>query len=123
MQIDISPLIDIVFILVIFFIVTTVFNTKTGVTVDPPAKKETAKSLESDAIQLALTSQGDVFHGGKNYGFEGVEALIASLQSGKDPLSVVVESDRNANAEDLTKLIDAAHRAKAKSVSIVTKKK
>ena len=46
-QIDISPLIDVVFILVIFFIVTTVFNKRSGLEIDPPAKQTMTKELES----------------------------------------------------------------------------
>ena len=89
-SIDISPLIDIVFILVIFFIVTTVFNKEIGVDVNRPPKVATAQSLESSSVMLGLTDQGQVFYGGRNIGFENIESVIQGVQDGGDPIPVIL---------------------------------
>ncbi len=120
--IDISPLIDIVFILVIFFIVTTVFNKEIGVDVNRPPKVATAQSLESSSVMLGLTDQGQVFYGGHNIGFANIESVIQGVQDGGDPIPVILICDANANAEGITKVVNAANLAGASSVSIATQK-
>lgn len=121
-SIDISPLIDIVFILVIFFVVTTVFNKEIGVDVNRPPKVATAQSLESSSVMLGLTDQGQVFYGGRNIGFENIESVIQGVQDGGDPIPVILICDANANAEGITKVVNAANLAGASSVSIATQK-
>lgn len=122
-SIDISPLIDIVFILVIFFIVTTVFNKEVGVDVNRPPKVATSRSLDSSSVMLALTEQGQVYYGGRNIGFDGIESVITGVQDGdSDPIPVILICDSNANAANITKVVDAANQAGANSVSIATQK-
>ena len=121
-SIDISPLIDVVFILVIFFVVTTVFNKEIGVDVNRPPKVATAQSLESSSVMLGLTDQGQVFYGGRNIGFENIESVIHGVQDGGDPVPVILICDANANAEGITKVVNAANLAGASSVSIATQK-
>ena len=76
--IDISPLIDVVFLLLIFFIVTTVFVKETGVEVSKP-RAASAEDLERQAILIAVTSESRVWHGGREIGFDGVRAVVAAL--------------------------------------------
>ena len=68
--IDMSPLIDCVFILLIFFIVTTVFVEETGVEVDKP-QAATASQLEKNSILIALTEKDEVIYG--KYGGTDIE--------------------------------------------------
>lgn len=121
-SIDISPLIDIVFILVIFFIVTTVFNKEVGVDVSKPPKVATATDLNRNSVMLALTENGQVYYGGRNIGFDGIETIISGVRDGGDPVPVILICDRNSNAENITKVINAANLAEAKSISIATEK-
>ncbi len=61
--VDISPLIDVVFLLLIFFIVTTVFVKETGVEVSKP-RAASSEDLQKQAILIAVTDEGRVWHGG-----------------------------------------------------------
>ena len=121
-SIDISPLIDIVFILVIFFIVTTVFNKEVGVDVAKPPNVATADALNRDSVMLALTDSGQVFYGGRNIGYDGIGNVITGVRDVGDPVPVILICDRNSNAENITKVINAANLAEAKSISIATEK-
>ena len=121
-QIDISPLIDVVFILVIFFVVTTVFNKPIGVDINKPPKVESSKKLDSSSVMIGLTDSGQVMYGGKNIGMDGIQAVIESVRDGGDPIPVIVVCDANANAESITKIVNQATLAEAKSVSIATQK-
>ena len=66
-EINVSPLIDIVFILLIFFIVTTVFVEETGVDVQRP-EAASANELEKNSILIAITADGQIVYGGNEIG-------------------------------------------------------
>jgi biopolymer transport protein ExbD len=116
--IDLSPLIDVVFILLIFFIVTTVFVKETGVDVDKPQALSTEK-LERNLIMLAITQTGDVIYDGHVIGVAGVRTTVAQLLN-KRTQSVVVQADKQVPTELLVKVIDESKLAGAAVVSIAT---
>jgi biopolymer transport protein ExbD len=117
--IDLSPLIDVVFILLIFFIVTTVFIKETGVTVEKP-EAVTTESLENDLILLAITPAGEVIFDHGNIGVAGVRSTVSSLLLVQDR-PVVIQADRQVTTDLLVKVIDEAKLAGAKSINIATK--
>ncbi len=118
--IDMSPLIDVVFILLIFFIVTTVFVRETGVEVDKP-QAVSATTLEQNVILIAVTDTGDVVYDGSNIGVAGVRAIVAQGQD-KGGRPVVIQADRLVEAERLLAVIDEAKLAGAEQVSIAALK-
>ena len=116
--IDMSPLIDCVFILLIFFIVTTVFVEESGVEVDKP-QAASASRLEKTSILIALTAKGEVVYGGKNISVAGVQPLVKRLVQ-KEDIPVIVQADKNAPSGLLVKIIDQAKLAGATKVSVAT---
>ena len=119
--IDMSPMIDMVFILLIFFIVTTTFVEETGVEVDKP-QAASSVNLEKNSILLALTANGDVVYGGKSIGIQGVQAVVRRLvQKDKgDELPVIVQADTASSSGLLVRVIGEAKLAGAKKVSVAT---
>ena len=93
-EINVSPLIDIVFILLIFFIVTTVFVEETGVEVQKP-RAASAQQLERHSILIAITAEGQIVYGGKNIGIRGVGDVVRRLLR-KEDMPVIVQADRKA---------------------------
>ena len=63
-EINVSPLIDVVFILLIFFIVSATFVSVPGIEVNRP-KVQTATSLQRNSILFALSNENQLFHGGQ----------------------------------------------------------
>ena len=118
--IDISPLIDCVFILLIFFIVTTTFVEETGVEVDKPQAASSVQ-LEKTSILLALTEKGEVVYGGREIGFSGVRQLV-KLMLQKEEVPVIIQVDAAADSGLLVRVIDEAKLAGAKKVSLATRK-
>lgn len=115
-RIDLSPLIDIVFILLIFFIVSTVFIKESGVEVDKP-RAVNAEQLEKHVVILAITRSGDVVHAGTTIGVSGVRAtLLTLLREQSQP--VVVQADASVPTELLVKVVDQAKLAGAGVVHI-----
>jgi biopolymer transport protein ExbD len=118
--VDISPLIDCVFILLIFFIVTTTFVEETGVEVDKPQAASSVQ-LEKTSILLALTEKGEVVYGGREIGFSGVRQLVKrSLE--KEDIPVIIQADAAAPSGLLVRVIDEAKLAGASKVSLAARK-
>ena len=120
--IDLSPLIDCVFILLIFFIVTTVFVEETGVEVDRP-QAAAAAQLEKTSILIALTNSGQIVYGGRDVGVGGVQGVVRrELQKDKD-LPVIIQADSAAQAGLLVQIVGEAKLAGAIKVSVATQAK
>lgn len=118
--IDLSPMIDCVFILLIFFIVTTSFVEETGVEVDKP-QAASASRLEKTSILLAITAGGTVVYGGRDIGVGGVQAVVKRLLQ-KEQVPVIVQADASVPASLLVRVIDEAKLAGAEKVSLATSK-
>ena len=114
--INLSPLIDVVFILLIFFIVTTVFIKETGVKVDKPVAV-TAQKLENELILLAITPAGEVIYDHSNIGVSGVRSTVSALLMVQER-PVVIQADRKVTTDLLVRVMDEAKLGGAKSISI-----
>lgn len=119
-DINVSPLIDIVFILLIFFIVTTVFVEESGVEVLKP-QAASAQQLEKRSILIAITSEGQIFHGGQEIGLRGVRGVIKRLLKQED-MPVIVQADRTVSIDLYANVHDEAALAGAKQINLATKK-
>ena len=116
--IDLSPMIDCVFILLIFFIVTTSFVEESGVEVDKP-QAASAAQLEKTSIILALTAKGEVVYGGREIGLGGVQSLVRRMLQTED-LPVIIQADSAAQSGLLVRVIDEAKLGGASKVSLAT---
>ena len=119
-EIDVSPLMDCVFILLIFFIVTTTFVEETGVEVDKPLAAS-AERLAKNSVLIAVTSGGSVVYGGREVGVGGVRALVTRLLS-KEMLPVIIQTDRNTSSGLLVRVLGEVKLAGAEKVSIATRR-
>ena len=118
--VDISPLIDCVFILLIFFIVTTTFVEETGVEVDKPQAASSVQ-LEKTSIMIAITENGEIVYGGNEIGISGIRPLVKRMMQ-KEEVPVIVQADQNVMSGLLVRVIDEAKLAGAVKVSISTLK-
>jgi len=118
-EINVSPLIDIVFILLIFFIVTTVFVDETGVEIQRP-QAASASQLEKNAILIAITADGRVVYGGNEIGVRGVRGVVKRLLK-QDDMPVIVQADRKAVIDLYAKVHDEAALAGAEQINLATR--
>lgn len=119
MSIDISPLIDCVFILLIFFIVTTTFVEEPGVDVTR-TRVATAERLEKSSILIAVTAKGNVVYGGRDIGVAGVQALIKRMLQ-KEDLPVIIQADNESQVGIVDRVVGEAKLAGATRVSLATR--
>ena len=117
-EINISPLIDVVFILLIFFIVTTVFVEETGVEVNKP-RAATQQDLEQNSILIGVTPGGQVFYGGREIGVAGVRSTVSRLLK-QDIVPVIIQADRDTPTESTVQVLDEAKLGGAQQVFVST---
>lgn len=115
-EINMSPLIDCVFLLLIFFIVTTVFVEETGVEIQKP-QAASAQDLDRHSIMIALTADGRIVYGGREIGLNGVRGVVARQLRERD-VPVIILADGDARTSPLVDIIDECKLAGAKQVSI-----
>lgn len=120
-EINISPLIDMVFILLIFFIVTTVFVEETGVDINRP-DAASASQLEKNSILIAVTSQNQVVFGQRDIGVAGVRALVKRLTTQEPEMPVIIQADEGSLTGTLVRVVDEAKLGGARIVNVATKK-
>lgn len=96
-HIDLSPMIDCIFILLIFFIVSTVFVEETGVKVNKPDVGAAASALDSNSILLAVTDDDKVFYGGESIGIQGIIGKIKPLLTETPDMPVIIQGDQDAS--------------------------
>jgi len=119
-DINISPMIDMVFILLIFFIVTTVFVQEPGVEVEREFAVSSQR-LDKNSILIAVTPDGDVVYGGDTVGIVGVRSIVKRLTADDPRMPVILQVDRSAPADTVIRVIDEAKLANPPSVvSIAT---
>ena len=116
--IDLSPMIDCVFILLIFFIVTTVFVEETGVEVAKPEANSSMK-LEKNSILIAITAENKVVYGGRDIGITGVRNVVRGLVTEED-MPVIIQADRQAEHGVFRQVYQEAKLAGAKKISFST---
>lgn len=116
-EVNISPLIDVVFLLLIFFVVTTVFVEETGVEVDRPQASE-AQDLDSRSLMLALTTDGRIMAGNREVMINSIRGIVAQHVHGHPDAPVIILADQNARTGPLVSIINECKRAGARHVSI-----
>lgn len=118
-EINVSPLIDIVFILLIFFIVTTVFVEETGVEVQRP-QAASADDLEKESILIAITAEGKIVYGRREIGVRGVRGVVRRLMRQDKEMPVIVQADKAASIDLYTQVHDEAALAGATRINLAT---
>jgi biopolymer transport protein ExbD len=117
-NIDMTPLIDMVFILLIFFIVTTVFVKDKGMDIDRPSQSSTGK-VEKESLLIAITADGQIRADGNEIHINSLRAYVASRLKTKDE-PVVILADRNSPVYLLADVMDECRLAGSRRISLAT---
>ena len=118
-EINLSPMIDCIFILLIFFIVTTVFVEEPGVEIWKP-DATVDLDLEKNSVIIAITADNKVVYGGKELGVSGVGARVRALLN-KDELPVIIQADSRADHGAFSDVWSEVKNAGAKKISVSTR--
>jgi biopolymer transport protein ExbD len=116
--INISPLIDIVFILLLFFIVTSVFVQETGVEIERPQSSQ-AVVLDRESFYVAVSQDLKIFYGGAEIGLQGIVPTLERLNP-VDDQPVIIQVDGRVPTGFLIEVIDEVKRAGIETVNVAT---
>jgi biopolymer transport protein ExbD len=120
-ELDMTPMLDIVFIMLIFFIVTTSFVKESGVTVSTP-QAQTASQQENTNIFIAITTEGEVWIDRRPVDPRSVRAIVARLHADNPEGSVIIQADENAATGMLVEVMDQVRLAGVEGIAIAADK-
>jgi biopolymer transport protein ExbD len=118
-QIDLTPMLDVVFIMLIFFIVTASFIKEAGVEVNRP-EASTSNPKENVNILIAITSNDEVWMDGRRVDVRAVRANVERLHAENPKGAVVIQADLKSTTETVVKVLDASREAGVFDVSLAT---
>ena len=120
-ELDMTPMLDIVFIMLIFFIVTTSFVKESGVTVSTP-QAESASQQENANIFIAITADGEVWIDRRPVDPRSVRAIVARLHADNPEGSVIIQSDEEASTRMLVDVMDQVRLAGVEGIAIAAER-
>jgi biopolymer transport protein ExbD len=115
--VDLTPMLDVVFILLIFFIVTASFVKEAGLEVNRQYASS-AEPQDTGNILIAISPQGDVWIDKRRVDVRAVRANIERLHAENPQGAVVVQADKDSKNGVLVQVLDAARQAGVEDVSI-----
>ena len=120
-DINMGPLVDMVFLLLIFFVVTTSFVKETGIDVQR-STAATAERKERGNIMLGISADGQVYMEGKRIDVRSVRALIERALAEDPESGVVIVADKDSSTGTVVQAMDQCRLAGAKNVSLAAKR-
>ena len=116
-SIDLTPMLDVVFIMLIFFIVTASFIKEAGIEVNRP-EATTATKQDQANILIAIAADGQIWIDRRRVDVRNIRANIERLHAENPQGSVVIQADKQSTNEKLVAVMDAARQAGVFNVSI-----
>lgn len=115
--IDLTPMLDVVFIMLIFFIVTTSFVKESGISVNRP-QAASAKKKEKASIFIAINKSGDIWLDKRKVDLRSVRANVEKLKAESPEGAVVIQADQTSKTGILVKVMDQVRLAGISNISI-----
>jgi biopolymer transport protein ExbD len=123
-NIDLVPLIDVVFMLLLFFMVSTTFLKETELEVDLPEATAEARSVENDVIEITIGADGAYAVNGRMLVNNQLATLMKALRQvseGDTHRRLVITADADARHQDVVTAMDAAGQLGLTRLSITTR--
>ncbi len=108
--VDITPMLDVVFIMLIFFIVTATFTKESGIEINPP-QAATSVVQEKANILIAIDESNRVWVNRREIDIRALRPNIERLHAENPKGSVVIQADKNSTNERLVQVMDASRQA------------
>jgi len=120
-EINLTPMLDVVFIMLIFFIVTATFIKEAGIQVERP-DAVTAESQEDAAILIAISANDEIWIDREERDPRALRGVIQQLHAENPKGSIVIQADEGSTHETLVKVMEAAKAAGVTNVAIASDK-
>lgn len=117
-EIDLTPMLDVVFIMLIFFIVTATFVKEKGMDVNSPDKNTNVQDADKQSIVVQITKRDRIRIRNRDVDVRRVRANIERLHAENPEAPVVVQPHPDSTTEIMIHVMDAAKQADVQNVSI-----
>jgi biopolymer transport protein ExbD len=118
-EIDLTPMLDVVFIMLIFFIVTASFIKEAGIEVNRP-EASTASQKENVNILIAVSPTNEIWIDKRRVDKRAVRSVIERMHAENPKGAVVVQADNKSSTETVVAVLDASRAAGVYDVSLAT---
>ena len=118
-EISMAPLIDVVFLLLIFFMVTTVFPENKGLIISKPDSENT-RQLSPKQIQFVIDKKNQIYFKASKISYDDVKRIVKEELITKPDVSVLLKVDKQATTEAFIKTMDACKSGGVKNIGIAT---
>ena len=116
-EINITPMLDIVFIMLIFFIVTTSFTKETGAAIVKPIAEQ-AVSLRNGTILIGIKSNDDIWMSKRLIELREVRSMVEQAKAENPKGSVVIVADKDSRIGTVTQVMDQVRMAGVQGIAI-----
>jgi len=121
-SVNLTPLIDMVFILLIFFLVTASFTKESGIDVDRPTAQTTVRQEQASLI-ISITKEGEVWIDNKHVDIRSIRSHIELLHAQNPEGTVIIMADKNALTGVTVAVLDQVRLSGVSNVAIAASKK
>ena len=122
-NLDITPLIDVVFLLLIFFMVSTTFEHNSEINITLPSSSKEVTEAKPDAVNIGLDSQGNVYINDKalvNAQLETIKTALSAALVGLNEPPIIISADSNATHQSVVRVMDAARQLGLVKITFAT---
>ena len=123
LNLDITPLIDVVFLLLIFFMVSTTFKHESEINIVLPTASNESVEIKENIIDIGLDMDGKIYINGKvlkNSEFETIKKSLSIITANKKDLPIVISADANVKHQAVIHLLDVLRQLDLVKITFAT---
>ncbi len=121
LTLDITPLIDVIFLLLIFFMISTTFISAPGIHVDLPVASSKPKTQKQQSLEVIITDRSQLFLGGRTIKKKQLKSALAYAKKKLKKDTLVIKADGKVQHQLVVFVMDAARQTGIQKLSIATK--
>ena len=122
-RIDLTPMVDVVFLLLIFFMISTTFVESPGISIKLPEASSQTVEREPKEIKVYLSKEGDIYHLDQKISLDDFRGLLAEHQSEAELTTVLLLADQESRHGKVVTLMDLARDAGFVKLAIATEQR
>ena len=122
-RIDLTPMVDVVFLLLIFFMISTTFVESPGISIKLPEASSQTIDREPKELKIYLSREGDIHHLNKKISLDDFKELLADHQSEAELTTVLLLADQESRHGKVVTLMDLARDAGFVKLAIATEQR
>ncbi len=122
-DLDITPLIDVVFLLLIFFMVSTTFEHNSEINITLPSSSKGVTEKKPNAVNVSLDAQGKIYINGEvisNGQIETIKMALSDALVGLKEPPIIINADSNATHQSVVRIMDAASQLGLVKITFAT---